>query len=150
APCALVVFLLVTGHGAIAVHAQEEFEVRVERVEQPHFGSLELEQHFAYVAHGSRMFDGTVAPTQHQFHVASELTFGVNSNASIGVMVLGAARPRGDLEYAGVRLIPHFYAPASWRLPVGLALTAEIGFPDATYENSSFLVELRPTIEKTF
>jgi hypothetical protein len=39
-------------------------------------------------------------------------------------------------------------APAKWKLPVGLSLSAEIGYQDQDYSTDTWNVELRPIIDK--
>jgi hypothetical protein len=68
-----------------------------------------------------------------QFHMTFELTGGLTNNIALGVMLLTAERPGGPaLEYAGWRILPHFYAPKSWKLPVDLGFVAEFGFQNTT------------------
>jgi len=47
-------------------------------------------------------------------------------------------------------VLPHFYAPRSWHLPLDLGLVAESSFQKATYEENVRRVEVRPTLEKGF
>jgi hypothetical protein len=135
----------------VPAQAQDPFEIHVYEYEQLPLGGFTLEGHFNFVGIGSQQFSGAVAPTQHQFHMTYELTGGITDNLSLGFMLLTAARPGGSgLEYAGWRLLPHFYAPKNWHLPVNLGLVAEFSFQNTTYEENSHRVELRPIIEKSF
>lgn len=130
--------------------AQDPFEIHVYEYEQLPPGGFTLEGHFNFVGIGTDSFVGTVAPTNHQFHMTGELTGGITDNVSLGFMLLSAVRPGGPgLEYAGWRVLPHFYAPKSWHLPLNLGLVAEFSFQNTTYEENSRRVELRPIIEKT-
>src|ERR1700722_2873814 len=90
--------------------AQDSFEIRVEQYERPTLGAFSIEEHFNYVGIGTANFDGTVAPTNHQFHMSSELTGGITDHMSLGVMLMTAVVPvrSGGLEYAGWRVLPHF------------------------------------------
>jgi len=88
-------------------------------------------------------------PTNNQFHMTFELTEGLTNNNALGIMLLTAERPSGPaLEYAGWRILPHFYALKSRKLPVDLGFVAEFGFQKTTYEEDSRHVELRPIIGK--
>src|SRR5580692_2556223 len=109
------------------IKAQDSFEIRVEQVEKPVLGEFSLEEHFNYVAIGSEHTEGPIDPTQHQFHASSELTAGLTTHVSVGAMVMSAALPgaHGGWQYVGWRMLPHFYAPESWNLPLRLGLTAE-------------------------
>jgi hypothetical protein len=49
-------------------------------------------------------------------------------------MELNGVRPDGSgLEYAGWRVLPHFYIPKSWDLPVGIGLVTEFSFVRPIY-----------------
>ena len=80
-----------------------------------------------------------------------ELTAGVADYFSIGAMQLSAVRPGGfGLEYAGWRLLPHFYAPKSWRIPLDIGLVAEFSFQKTAFEENARRVEIRPILERQF
>jgi hypothetical protein len=129
--------------------AQDAFEIRVEGIEEPALGEFTYEEHLNAVGIGTKDFDGTVAPTNHQFHMSSELTAGITNHFSLGFMLLTAAVPgRSGLEYAGWRVLPHVYVPSNRHLPVKIGLTAEFGFHPALFEASAHTLELRPIVEK--
>jgi hypothetical protein len=112
-----------------AAHAQDPFEIHVYEYETLKPGQFTLEQHLNYWGIGSKQSDRTVAPTNDQFHMTYEITGGITRQISLGLMQLSGVRPGGSgLEYAGWRLLPHFYAPSSWHLPVALGLVAELSF----------------------
>jgi hypothetical protein len=143
--CASVSHLFVT-----ASQAQDPFEIHVYEYETLRRGEFTFEAHLNYVGKGTKMFDGSVAPFQDQFHMTLELTAGLAGNVSLGFMLLNARRPGHSLEYAGWRLLPHFYAPKSWHWPIDLGLVAEFSFQKTAYEENSQRVELRPILEKSF
>ncbi len=47
-------------------------------------------------------------------------------------------------------MLPHFYAPESWDLPVKLGFVAEFSFQNTHYEEDSRRVELRPILDREF
>jgi hypothetical protein len=129
--------------------AQDPFEIHVYEYETPKLGAYTLEAHLNEVGIGGKTADGLLAPTNHQFHMTGELTAGLADFAALGFMLLGAARPGGGgPDYAGWRVLPHFYAPRSWNLPVDLGLVVEFSFERPTYEENSRRVEIRPILEK--
>jgi hypothetical protein len=65
-------------------------------------------------------------------------------------VLLTARRPGGGLDYAGWRVLPHFYVPEEWHWPVGVGLVTEFSFQTTTYEENSRRVEVRPILEKKF
>jgi hypothetical protein len=127
--------------------AQDPFEIHVYDYETLRPGQFTLEQHLNYWAKGSKQADGTVAPTNDQLHMTYELTAGLTSQLSLGFMQLNAVRPGAGLEYAGWRVLPHWYAPEAWHLPVKLGLVTEFSFVRPQYEADSRHVEIRPIVE---
>jgi hypothetical protein len=134
---------------AIALHAQDPFEIHVYEYETLHRWQFTLEQHLNYWSIGSKEFDGRQAPTNDQLHMTYELTSGITDHFSVGFMQLNAVLPGTGFQYAGWRVLPHFYAPESWKLPVGLGLVAEFSFARPQYIPATAHVEIRPIIEKT-
>ncbi|MGA2725716.1 MAG: hypothetical protein ABSG79_25315 [Bryobacteraceae bacterium] len=129
--------------------AQDPFEIHVYEYETLRPAEFTFETHLNYIGKGTRTFDGPVAPFEDQFHMTFELTAGLTDYASIGFMQLNARRPGNSLENAGWRVLPHFYVPRSWHLPVDVGLVAEFSFQKTTYEENSRRVELRPILEKS-
>lgn len=128
--------------------AQDSFEVQVYESDIVPVGQYELDVHNIYVAHGGTTWDGTVAPSNHQEHLAFEFTRGVTDYFEMGSYLLFAHRPDGANQFAGFRLRPRVKAPDDWQLPVGLSLSAEIGFPQLVYEPNHVTLEIRPIIDK--
>ena len=77
--------------------------------------------------------EGSVAPSQDQFHLTAELTAGLTDHISSGFMELNARRPDNSLQYAGWRVLPHFYVPEAWHWPVLAGLVTEFSFQNTTY-----------------
>jgi hypothetical protein len=77
----------------LTAKAQDPFESHVYEYEQLPPGGFTLEGHFNLVGIGTKSFEGTVAPTNHQFHMTGELTGGSRDNVSLGFMLLTAVRP---------------------------------------------------------
>jgi hypothetical protein len=143
----LIVRLLLLLTAASAC-AQDPFEIHVYEYEPLKRGAFTYEAHLNYVLKGTTAFTGPVAPMQDQLHFTSEITAGLSEQFAVGVMLLTARRPDHSLEYAGWRVLPHFYAPRSWNLPFDLGLVTEFSFQRTTFEENSRRVEVRPIIEK--
>lgn len=130
--------------------AQDPFEIHVYEYETLEPGQFTLEQHLNYVGIGTKVPDGTLAPTNDQVHLTHELTAGIIPEFAFGFMLLAGRIPSHGLEYAGWRLLPHFYVPESWRLPLKLGLVAELSFQRTVYQADSRRIEIRPILEKSF
>ena len=135
---------------AATLAAQDPFEIHVYEYETLKPFQFTFETHLNYVGIGTKMFDGAVAPTNNQFHTTFELTAGLTEWASIGFMQLNAVRPGHSWEYAGWRVLPHFYVPRAWHWPLEVGLVTEFSFQKTVFESNSRRVEVRPILEKKF
>jgi hypothetical protein len=144
-------FLLLLLTSCPSAKAQDPFEIQVYEYETVPKGKWNLETHINYVGKGTRAFEGTVAPTNNQFHLTFELTRGLTENFEMAGYLVLAHRPGGDtLEYVAWRLRPRVSVPKSWHWPVDVSMSVEFGFPRKIYEENSVTLELRPIIEKKF
>jgi hypothetical protein len=128
--------------------AQDAFEIAVYGAETAPRKAWELETHVSYIARGTTAFDGPVAPSERQFHLALELTRGLTNHWEVTAYLLSAYRPGPGVEYAGWRLRSRVRAPQSWRLPVDLGIAAELEFSPAAYDETTTGLEIRPILEK--
>lgn len=144
-----IVATLIVGLSLTApAHAQDPFEIHVYEYETLKPGQFTLEQHLNYWAIGSKDSEGTLAPTNDQLHMTYELTGAVTDQISFGVMQLNAVLPGMGFQYAGWRVLPHFYAPLSWGLPVELGLVVEFSFARPQYISDTAHVEVRPILQR--
>jgi hypothetical protein len=109
--------------------AQDPFEIQVYEYVTVPAGRWNLETHFNHVQRGTTLFEGKVAPTQHQTHLTFELTRGITDWFEMAGYLVTARRDGDAPEYVGWRVRPRVRAPESWKLPVGLSLSTEVGFP---------------------
>ncbi|HEY3835976.1 MAG TPA: hypothetical protein VGL72_05375 [Bryobacteraceae bacterium] len=130
--------------------AQDPFEIHVYEYEPMSLGHYSLEAHVNFDAQGSSQRDGSLLPTEHQAHVTLEPTVGLSDNFAVGFMFLNAWEPGYSPQFAGWRVLPHFYAPKSWDFPVRLGFVAEFSFQNAGYEENTRRVELRPILDREF
>jgi len=128
--------------------AQDSFEVQVYESDLVPTGHYELDVHNIYVGRGSSTWEGTVAPSDQQYHLAFEFTRGMTDEFELGSYLLFARLPDGSSHYAGFRIRPRVRAPDSWNLPVGISLSMEIGFPQLVYEPNHVSLEFRLIIDK--
>jgi hypothetical protein len=133
---------------SVSAYAQDPFEIQVFEYEPLPRGAFTLEEHTNFVADGPTKFDGPVAPLQGQFHFSTELTAGVTDELRAGLVVLSATVPGMGVEYGGFRILPHFYAPQSWGLPVNLGLVTEFSFERSLFDPNTRQVEIRGIVEK--
>lgn len=146
--CWIIAATLASSLLAGPAHAQDPFEIHVYEYETLKPGQFTLEQHLNYWAIGSKQSDGTLAPTNDQLHMTYELTGAIVDQISLGFMQLNAVLPGSGFQYAGWRVLPHFYAPLSWGLPVELGLVVEFSFARPQYIADTAHVEVRPILQR--
>jgi hypothetical protein len=129
--------------------AQDPFEIQVYEYPTVPKGMWNLETHINYVGNGSKVFEGTVAPTNGQSHLTFELTRGITDHFELAGYLVLARRIGHGPEYVGWRVRPRVSLPASWHLPVDISISGEVGFPRPAYEENSVTLEIRPILEKT-
>jgi hypothetical protein len=130
--------------------AQDPFEIHIYEYEPLSRGQYSLEAHLNFWTQGTSLREGKLLPTEHQTHLTLEPTFGLSESFALGFMFLNAWEPGYLPQFAGWRILPHLYAPASWHLPVRLGLVAEFSFQKTRYEENSRRIELRPIIDREF
>ena len=130
--------------------AQDPFEIHIYEYEPMTRGEYSLEAHLNLETQGTALRTDTLLPTQRQTHLTLEPTAGVSPNFALGFMFLNAWEPGYSPQFAGWRILPHLYAPASWDLPVRLGFVAEFSFQKTRYEENSRRIELRPIIDREF
>jgi hypothetical protein len=119
---------------ALRASAQDPFEIHVYEYEPMKLGEYSLEAHL----NGASGLG----------HLTLEPTVGLSENLAVGFMFLSAYDPGSSPQFAGWRVLPHFYAPESWRLPFRLGFVAEFSFQKTLYEENSRRVELRPILDR--
>ena len=130
--------------------AQDPFEIHIYEYEPLSWREFSLEAHLNLTTQGTRLREGPLLPTSRQTHLTLEPTFGLSENFAVGFMFLNAWEPGYSPDFAGWRILPHFYAPESWRLPFHLGFVAEFSFQNTRYEENSRRVELRPILDREF
>ena len=144
-PAALVAALLFS----TPLAAQENYEIQVypSKTADKHSTLFELHSNFTGV--GSKTVDHGLLPTSHAFHETLEITHGFSDIFELGFYIFTSDRASDGLQFVGTHLRPRVRAPDSWKLPVGLSLSAEFGPANNKFDRSEFGVELRPIIDQT-
>src|SRR6266478_3562155 len=131
-----------------SVAAQNNFEIQVYGSETVAPGSTMVELHSNVAAEGSTKTTDHLLRTQGAFHETLEITQGWTSWFETGFYVFTSIQPDTTWEWVGDHIRPRVRAPESWRLPVGLSLSAEIGYQRRAFSTDTWTLELRPIIDK--
>lgn len=133
---------------AVPLIAQDTFEIQVYEYETAPKGKFDLELHLNWAGRGTKEFEGTIAPTDRQFHSTFELTYGITRDVEAAAYLAFARLPGAGWEYAGWRVRTRGAAPREWEWPLDVGLSVEFGFMQRTFEENSAALELRPILEK--
>ncbi|HSC40296.1 MAG TPA: hypothetical protein VLD19_20575, partial [Chitinophagaceae bacterium] len=129
--------------------AQENYEIQVYSAPTMNKGMTMFELHSNYTVKGEQNSVKGVRPSYHAVHETLEITHGITDNFELGFYLFTNYTSPYGYKIIGTHLRPRICAPASWKLPVGLSLSAEIGFQSMNYSADTWSLELRPIIDKT-
>ena len=133
---------------AAPAQAQDNYEIQVYGVDTVEPGATMLELHSNFTFQGSKQIVDSVRPTNHALHETLEITHGWNSWFETGLYIFTSATPRDGWQWVGDHIRPRVRAPAKWRWPVGVSLSAEFGYQRRVYSADTWTLELRPIIDK--
>jgi hypothetical protein len=141
----LTVFIFIF---ALSALAQDNYEIQVYGADtvEPHHTMVELHSNFTF--QGSKTSVNGMLPTNHALHETIEITHGWNSWFETGFYIFTSSRDGNGVKWVGSHIRPRVRAPESWHLPVGLSLSAEIGYQRPLFSEDTWTMELRPIIDK--
>jgi hypothetical protein len=156
-PRAALLFLLFTSLCAI-VRAQGNYEIQVYGSDTVPRGRTMVEIHSNFTVEGSSLSpssssneqtlsDGTL-PTNHQLHETVEITRGWNSWFETGFYIFTSAGPDQGYKWVGDHIRPRVRVPDSWKWPVGVSLSTEIGYQRPLFSQDTWTWEIRPIVDK--
>lgn len=130
--------------------AQENYEIQVYGSETVEPGKTMVEIHSNFTFKGRKTIENGEAPTHHAWHETLEITHGFNDWFETGLYVFSSARVADGWDFVGSHIRPRVRAPEKWKLPVGLSLSAEIGYQRRVFSADTWTMELRPIIDKEY
>ena len=129
--------------------AQDNYEIQVypSETQKPHTTMLELHSNLTAVGMDSSK---GVRPTQSALHETLEITHGFTDWFELGFYVFTNVTPGYGWQWVGDHIRPRVRVPESWHWPVGVSLSAEVGYQRPQYAEDTWNLELRPIIDKDF
>jgi len=150
--CTVVNFSMLLVAGIIMLPlvgmGQENYEIQVYGSQTQARNSTIFELHSNYTFDGEREIIKNIRPSYHAFHETIEITHGLTDNFELGFYLFTNYLPDYGFKIIGTHLRPRIMAPLKWKLPVGLSLSAEIGYQSPRYCAETWSLELRPIIDK--
>jgi hypothetical protein len=89
-----------------------------------------------------------VLPDQHQLHETVEITQGWNDWFETGLYIFTSEGPGQGYKWVGDHIRPRVRIPDSWKWPVGVSLSTEIGYQRPIFSSDTWTWEIRPIIDK--
>jgi hypothetical protein len=130
--------------------AQENYEIQVYGADTIDKGKTMVELHSNLTINGSKTVEDGLLPTNHALHETIEITHGITDWFETGFYIFTSYNPvKGGYGWVGDHIRPRVKVPKEWNLPVGLSLSAEIGYQRKQYSLDTWSLELRPIIDKT-
>ena len=128
--------------------SQGNYEVQVYAAETVEPGATMVELHSNFTPEGSKTLIDGVRPTEHQLHETVEITHGFNEWFEIGFYIFTSADKTYGWNWVGDHIRPRVRVPPSWKWPVGVSLSTEIGYQRASYSADTWTWEIRPIVDK--
>ena len=130
------------------LRAQENYEIQVYGSQTQQKNSTIFELHSNYTFNGETEVVKGVRPTNHALHETIEITHGITESFELGFYLFTNYLSEYGFRIIGTHLRPRIMTPSKWNLPVGLSLSAEIGYQSPSYSEETWSLEIRPIIDK--
>ncbi len=140
------VIVLLTWSGS--ARAQDNYEIQVYGSETVPAATTMVELHSNYTALGTTIGSNGLLPTEHAIHETLEITQGLTSWAEVGFYLFTSLPTVGGYQWVGSHVRPRVRVPEEWEWPVGVSLSAEVGYQRREFSEDTWSVELRPIIDR--
>src|SRR5258706_3604917 len=128
--------------------AQENYEIQVYPSETIPPKATMVELHTNFTFQGSKEVIDGVRPTNHALHETLEITRGFTEWYETGFYIFTSADSTFGWQFVGTHIRPRVRVPPSWKWPVGVSLSQEIGYVRPAYSADSWTWEIRPIVDK--
>jgi hypothetical protein len=141
--------LVLTFLAAGLAWGQGSYEIQVYGSDTVAPGDTMVELHSNFTFEGQKnVIDGQF-PTEHQLHETLEITHGFNNWFELGYYIFTSADSQHGWQWVGDHIRPRVRVPESWKWPVGVSLSTEVGYQRAVYSPDTWTIEIRPIVDKT-
>ncbi len=131
-----------------ALYGQDNYEIQVYPAETvPPKGTM-VELHSNFTFQGSKDVVDGVRPTNHALHETIEITHGFNEWFETGFYIFTSADSAYGWQFVGDHIRPRVRVPPSWKWPLGVSLSTELGWVRPSYSADTWTWEIRPIVDK--
>ncbi len=136
-----MLFLLAVPAGAT------DYEIQVYGSETLTPGATFTELHSNLTWKGPQENPGGLQPSEHALHETLEITHGYTDWFETGFYVFSSLRNGEGWAWVGDHIRPRVRVPPSWGWPVGVSLSAEVGYLRREFSESAWDLEVRPIVD---
>src|SRR5690242_20898412 len=133
--------------GFLPLFAQDNYEIQVYPSETVPSGITMVELHSNFTPIGQTIADG-VRPTQSAVHETVEITRGITPWFEIGFYFFTNITNGYGWQWVGDHIRPRVRVPDTWKWPVGVSVSTEIGYQRPIFSKDTWTWEIRPIIDK--
>lgn len=129
-------------------HAQDSFEIEVYGSETLPRGETGVELQSNFNVEADESSDPRMYPSQHALNETLEVSHGFRDWLQCSFYILSSIHSSFGWQWAGDRLRPQVRVPEAWDWPVGLSLSAELGYQRPRFSADTWTLELLPIVDK--
>jgi hypothetical protein len=145
----IFIFIFLTAFSPL--YSQDNYEIQVYGSETQEKGTTMFELHSNVTTQGFKTPVDGVIPDDLAWHETIEVTTGVTSWFEIGAyLFMSGNKGQYGMTYVGDHIRPRFRAPESWKWPVGVSLSLEVGYQKPRFSEDKWTLEIRPIIDKEY
>ncbi len=144
----LTKFILLASLTAVLASAQGNYEIQVYGSDTVPPGRTMVELHSNFTISGFKADIAGVLADEHQEHETVEITQGINDWFETGFYIFTSTGPGQGYKWVGDHIRPRVRVPESWRWPVGVSISTEVGYQRPIFSSDTWTWEIRPIIDK--
>jgi hypothetical protein len=128
--------------------AQDSFEIEVYGSQTLHQGEISVELHSNLNVESEETQTPGIYPSQHSLNESAEIAYGFKDWIQGSFYLLTSINTAYGWQWAGDRVRPQIRIPERWQWPVGLSLSAELGYQRPNFSPDTWTLELLPIVDK--
>lgn len=141
--------IVLVAASSFVVCAQGNYEIQIYGSDTVPPGRTMVELHSNFTLEGSKFTTDGTYPTNHQEHETIEITQGWTNWFETGLYIFTSIGPgRQGYQWVGDHIRPRVRVPESWKWPVGVSISTEIGYQRAIFSRDTWTWEIRPIVDK--
>ena len=133
---------------ACSSRAQDNYEIQVYGSDMVREHETMVELHSNFTIDGRKGIQDGLFPTDHAQHETIEITHGFSEWAEIGFYIFTYQRNGYGVQWVGDHIRPRVRIPPSWKWPVGLSISNEVGYQRRQFSVDTWTWEMRPIVDR--